>query len=452
MSIIKTFFVPHPPLIIPAIGKGEEKKIQKTINSYEEIGKQIGDYKPDIIIISSPHSTVYSDYFHISPGEEVTGNLAKFGLANFTVRVKYEKDLIEKINQEAKKNNINAGTFGEKDKSLDHGTLIPLYFINKYYKNYKLIRISPSFLSLDAHYSLGKMINSILPSDKKVIWVASGDLSHKLKADGPYGLAKEGIEFDSIITEIIKTGNFMDLLNLKPKFYHLAGECGLGSLTMMAGTLDGYNVETKLLSYEAPFGVGYAVATFEKKDLNTEKEYIKTFSKNFTGEDSYVKLAKLSLEYYINNHSMLKKPKDLEVELLNNKAGVFVTIHKLGKLRGCIGTIFPTTDSIADEIIQNAISSGTRDYRFTPVTKAELSTLEYSVDVLKEPEPIDSKDELDIYKYGVIVRSGYKSGLLLPNIDGINSVEEQIFIAKRKAGIKDFEKFTMERFEVIRHY
>ena len=123
-----------------------------------------------------------------------------------------------------------------------------------------------------------------------------------------------------------------------------------------------------------------------------------------------------------------------------------------GKLRGCIGTINPTTASIADEIIQNAVSSGTRDYRFSPITKDELPRLEYSVDVLRPAEPISSKEELDIHKYGVIVRSGYRSGLLLPNIDGINSVDEQISIAKRKAGIKEHEKFTLERFEVVRHF
>lgn len=460
MAIIKTFFVPHPPLIIPEIGHGEEKKIQRTIDAYHSIAAEIGEYKPDTIIISSPHSTVYSDYFHISPGVEAYGDFSGFRFSDFIFRVNYDKDLVDKISKFSKKHKVNAGTFGERERTLDHATLIPLYFINQYYQDYKIIRISPSNLPLIDHYNLGKMINSLIPENKKVVWVASGDLSHKLKANGPYGIAEEGIEFDKIITKLIQLGDFKEILKLKPKFYRKAAECGLGSLTMMAGALDGYNIISNLLSYEAPFGVGYAVARFERKDFNKSREFSKEYSilekiykeKAREEEDAYVRLARMSLEYYINNSKLITRPKKLDDDLINNKAGVFVTLHMDGNLRGCIGTINPTTASIADEIIQNAVSSGTKDYRFSTVTKEELPRLEYSVDVLFKPEPIESKHQLDINKYGVIVRSGYKSGLLLPHIDGINSVDEQIDIARRKARIRDDEPYTLERFEVVRHF
>ena len=147
----------------------------------------------------------------------------------------------------------------------------------------------------------------------------------------------------------------------------------------------------------------------------------------------------------------MKKPRNLIDNLINKKAGVFVSIHKFDMLRGCIGTISASTDCIADEIIQMAISAGTRDPRFSTVKKRELQYLQYKVDVLSPFEPIESMSELDVKRYGVMIYHNRKSGLLLPNLDGIETVEEQIRIVKQKAGIGEDEPFKMERFEVIRH-
>ena len=143
---------------------------------------------------------------------------------------------------------------------------------------------------------------------------------------------------------------------------------------------------------------------------------------------------------------------DMDDEMFTRRAGTFVSIHKDGALRGCIGTILPTTSCIADEIMQNAISAGTNDPRFPMIKEDELPYLEMSVDVLDEPEPIDSPDQLDVKRYGVIVTHGRKRGLLLPNLDGVDSIEQQIDIARQKAGIYEDEDYSLERFEVIRHY
>ncbi|HPL52554.1 MAG TPA: AmmeMemoRadiSam system protein A, partial [Bacillota bacterium] len=168
--------------------------------------------------------------------------------------------------------------------------------------------------------------------------------------------------------------------------------------------------------------------------------------------DPYVKLAIETLETYVRTGNKIEIPEDLPEEMLTDRAGVFVSLKKYGELRGCIGTIAPTTINIAAEIIQNAISAGIRDPRFSPVRKEELSDLVYSVDVLGEPEPIESKKELNVKKYGVIVRSGYRTGLLLPNLEGVDTVDYQVSIALQKAGIRSNEPYEMERFEVIRHY
>jgi AmmeMemoRadiSam system protein A len=169
-------------------------------------------------------------------------------------------------------------------------------------------------------------------------------------------------------------------------------------------------------------------------------------------EDSYVKLARQSLEYYVSTGETMKIPKDLSKELLNERAGVFVTIKKDNLLRGCIGTIDPEESSIAGEIIRNAVSAGTKDPRFNPVRKDELKDIVYSVDVLGKAEIIKSIDELDIKEYGVIVSKGFKMGLLLPDIEGVDTPEDQVNIAMQKAGIKDIKGCTLERFQVVRHF
>ena len=460
MPLLGAFIVPHPPIILPEIGKGEEKKIKATIESYHEVAKQIAALKPDTIILTTPHSIMYSDYFHISPGESAKGNFGRFGAGKVSFQVEYDEEFVENLEACAEKNGIEAGTLGEKDPSLDHGTMVPLYFINQYLNSYQLVRIGLSGLSILDHYQLGRCITDTAQKlDRRIVFVASGDLSHKLKEDGPYGIAKEGAQFDKEVTEAINKADFLKFMEFSPDFCEAAAECGLRSFIIMAGALSGMSVNPKLLSYEGPFGVGYAVGSFEITGLDENRHFDTVYEhkqreitlEKRKNEDAYIKLARLSLETYITTGKYAKSPEDLPEEMRKQKAGVFVSLKKFGQLRGCIGTIAPVTDNIAKEIIRNAVSAGVEDPRFPPVKEEELFDIVYSVDVLMEPEPIETIDELDVKRYGVIVSSGRKRGLLLPNLEGVDSVQQQVLIARKKAGIYDNEHFTMERFEVVRH-
>jgi AmmeMemoRadiSam system protein A len=160
------------------------------------------------------------------------------------------------------------------------------------------------------------------------------------------------------------------------------------------------------------------------------------------------KLAKKAVESYIRDGKS-PTPRRLTPEM-RQRAGVFVSLHKHGQLRGCIGTFEPAKDNVAKEIIANAISSSTGDPRFPPVTASELDDLEYSVDILTRPEPVTDIGQLDHKKYGVIVESGWRRGLLLPDLEGVDSVEEQIAICRLKAGIPAGEPVKLYRFEVKR--
>ena len=191
------------------------------------------------------------------------------------------------------------------------------------------------------------------------------------------------------------------------------------------------------------------------KDQYEEQEREKV-RKRRDKEDAYVRMARKTIEEYVFTGSITGVLEDysekLPEEMTAKRAGVFVSIKKEGRLRGCIGTIQAVQVSIAEEIVKNAVSAATEDPRFPPIEPEELDKLTITVDVLGDTEKIDSADKLDVKRYGVVVTRGHRRGLLLPNLDGVDTVEEQIAIAKRKAGIGMDETAGLERFEVIRHY
>ncbi len=164
-----------------------------------------------------------------------------------------------------------------------------------------------------------------------------------------------------------------------------------------------------------------------------------------------VELARRTIETYVREGKMIMPPAEPSPEL-KQRAGAFVSLHAHGELRGCIGTIEPTQPNLALEIIHNAISAAIRDPRFMPVTADELADLEISVDVLSAPEPISSLAQLDPKKYGVIVENEYRRGLLLPDLEGVDTVECQVDIARRKAGIRPHEPVQLYRFTVTRYH
>ncbi|MCL1941402.1 MAG: AmmeMemoRadiSam system protein A, partial [Synergistaceae bacterium] len=461
MPITGAFIMPHPPIILPQVGGGEERKIQSTADSCVKIAERIAAIKPETIVLTSPHSIMYADYFHISPGTRAKGNLRRFGVdeGKFQIDLEYDCDFVSKLQAEAMKNGIPAGTQGERDAALDHGTVVPLAFILEQYSDFKLVRIGLSGLPYADHYELGKCIaNAADASGKNVVFIASGDLSHKASHQSHYGFVPEGPLFDKQVTDAMSSGDFLKFLTFGEDLAEKAAECGLRSFIIMAGALDGKDVKSELHSYEATFGVGYGAASFIPRGENESRKFLGAYKKLEnsrledikTQEDEYVKLARYSVENYVKTGKIAQEPRNLPDDMTGRRAGVFVSLKKHGNLRGCIGTISPVTKSIAEEILRNAVSAAAEDPRFDPVRASELPELVYSVDVLSPSEPVSSTDFLDSARYGVIVTSGHKRGLLLPNLEGVDTPEQQIEIACRKAGIRDDETFKIERFEVVR--
>ncbi len=483
MPIIEAYMVPHPPIAVAEIGGGEEKKIQATLAAFDRVAERIADIRPDTIIVTSPHATMYADYFHISPGERAHGSFASFHAPQVSFDVEYDTDLVRRICDKADMAGIPAGCEGERDARLDHGTMVPLYFINKRYTDYKLVRIGLSGFSLDVHKSVGRAIDAAArETDKRIVVIASGDLAHCQKEDGPYGYRPEGPMYDDKLMDVMKRCALSELTGFDEDLLDRSQECGHRSFVIMSGILYSHDVASEVLSHEATFGVGYGIAILKINDNTDTKSKSAPVSKSqnqtvsessddpaakpdykiedairksqaYKGEtpmDAYVKLARDTINNFVRGEK-LPDLTGLPDEMMTRRAGAFVSVHEFGMLRGCIGTISATCDNLAEEIRENAVSAVSRDPRFRPVKEEELDDLEINVDVLGDAEHISSPAELDVKKYGVIVTNGLRRGLLLPDLDGVDTVEQQIDIARQKAGIRPSEPVELQRFEVVRH-
>ncbi|MBR5109746.1 MAG: AmmeMemoRadiSam system protein A [Clostridia bacterium] len=460
MPVIAAYMVPHPPMIVPEVGRGSEEQVKATTAAYKKVAEDIANLKPETIIISSPHATMYADYFHISPGRGAAGSFAQFHAGQVRFREEYDEELVKAIERLAKENGFPAGTQGQREPALDHGTMVPLYFVRQFYSDFKLIRVGLSGLPLEDHYRLGQLIRqAVEETGRRAVYIASGDLSHKLQAYGPYGFSPEGPQYDERVMDVCGRAAFGELFDFSESFCEHAAECGHRSFLMMAGALDGVAVEAERLSHEDVTGVGYGICTFHPMGTDGSRRFLairqkreeQRLSEQHQNCDPWVRLAWQSVESFVLHRRVMAVPDGLPDALFHRRAGAFVSIHKQGRLRGCIGTISPTRDSLAEEIIRNAVSAAVHDPRFDPIRADELPWLEINVDVLGEPEEIQSESELDVKRYGVIVSKGSRRGLLLPDLEGVDTVEQQVAIAKQKAGIGAKEKVSLQRFEVVRH-
>ena len=454
--------VPHPPLIVPAIGRGGEGKIAETSEAYERVASDIARIGPDTIVITSPHSVMYSDYFHISPGSGASGDFGRFGAPEVSFDERYDTEFVNRLAELLDDDGFPGGTLGERDRDLDHGTMVPLFFIRQQYKGARIIRVGLSGLSLADHYKLGTYIKRVSDElGRNTVIVASGDLSHKLKEHGPYGFDPAGPVYDEKIMEAAARADFGEMLEFDEDFLDKAAECGHRSFVIMAGAFDGVEVKSHVLSHQDVTGVGYGICIFEPVREDQERCFLKRMEDKVMagGSSAYVRLARATIDKFVRTNMRLRFPDELPEglfdelppEATSDRAGAFVSVHKSGMLRGCIGTIGPVERCIAEEIISNAISAVSRDPRFDRVREDELGLLEINVDILGKPEDIAGPDQLDVKRYGVIVSCGSRRGLLLPDLEGVDTVEDQISIAMRKGGITPSDDYRLQRFEVVRY-
>lgn len=456
---------PHPAIIIPEVGKGELAKVYQTVDAMTQLSTDIKKLAPELIIFITPHGAVFQDAITIPGGKKISGTLKQFG-SDILIKRNIDEEFRDKLVDAARSikamvaeiDHIDAENYG-LTLELDHGILVPLYYFAQEGINTPILPINMGLLPYPELYEFGTCLQKVIQDgDKKVVVIVSGDLSHRLTPDAPAGFDPMGKVFDEIVVQSINDRDILRLFNIEPEIINKAGECGLRPLIMGLGTLDGLEIQSKIYSYEGPFGVGYLVAAMTpgKPDarrvlLAKIKNYLANRINKIRQKESWpVKWARENLESYLKTKSLLAIPDNIPTQFKDAK-GVFVSIKKDGQLRGCIGTTEPTKASIAEEIQSNVLKAALEDPRFEPIEGDELEYLTYSVDVLDTPEKIKTIEELDPEVFGVIVKNGFRQGLLLPMLEGINNPQEQVAIAKKKAGIELHEEVELERFRVKRY-
>lgn len=261
--LTNAFITPHPPIIVPGVGQKKDlEKVKNTIAALKALNTKIVQSEPETIVLVSPHAPLFPKHFSISSANIFSGNFRQFGEFESYFEFGNDSEVAETIHENAQAANLPVKLIPNAD--LDHGALVPLYYLAKNRPKTKLVLISFSYQDLDAHFKFGQIINAVIQSSPKhIAFVASGDLSHRLTPDAPAGFHQDGKKFDKILINFLQKEHAKEILKLDKQFVENAGECGLRSIAILLGTLSGIKYEPEILSYEGPFGVGYLVANFK---------------------------------------------------------------------------------------------------------------------------------------------------------------------------------------------
>lgn len=480
MSIVAGYLCPHAPVFIENVGGDQSKRVEGTIEAYRQVAIAIKQLQPDLIVIISPHGPIFTDAIAVYNMPNYVGNMKSFG--EFTLNYQYSKDqdFIEALVKASNAVNgyyypLSEDQFNKFQHTplLDHGVTVPLHFILGETSQIKIVAMSYGSLSYVELLKNGEILKDVAKASmKKVVIIASGDMSHALSNKGPYKFHESGPWFDQIMCENITKQKPYAIFSESEDKLSNAAECGLRSYAIMMGAFNKTNLTSNLIHYEGPFGVGYLLASFTATDISLEDsiaqiedEANKKNAQRRANAHLFVQIATETIQTFVNERRVPKityqdstiqindKKFDGESnrEILNARHGVFVSIKKQGTLRGCIGTIMPTQKNTLDEIVKNAISACSKDYRFDPISSDELDALLISVDVLSELSRVEDVNALTPATQGVVVTCKDKMGVLLPNLEGINTVAEQLKIASNKGGftvddIEEIQSFTVERF------
>jgi len=453
-AIVFSGIAPHPPIMVPEVGGAASTEVRGSITAMAELTRRIIRSGAETVVLISPHAPLDPRAFVAYHSPTLYGDFANFRAANARVEFHLDEEMLEAITKSAAKQNYEVMKLA--DHSLDHGCAVPLYFLDRNGWSGRIVVLGYSFLSNEDHLKFGGCIRSAVDRlGRPVAFVASGDLSHRLKPEAPAGYNPAAHRFDEEVVDAVQENSPDRIIDIDQELRHTAGECGYRSMLVALGVTAGLPRACEVLSYEAPFGVGYLVAQLTRALVGAKHERFDHHS--IAAEDDFElstdlpTLARLTIETFVCTGEKIAVP-EKAAALLSAPAACFVSIKThAGDLRGCIGTIEPRKQNLGEEVIANAINAASRDPRFDPVSASELPDLRYSVDILSATEPATFAD-LNPKVYGVIVEdeSGTRRGLLLPDIAGVDTVAQQVEIAARKAGIPTGSPLKLSRFRVDR--
>jgi aromatic ring-opening dioxygenase LigB subunit len=273
-NLVSCALMPHPPIMIPDVGKHELHTIKDTVAAAEHVSQVIKELNPQTVVLITPHGPVFEDAACISIHPRLKGNFAAFGAPETGMGFETDGLLVRHILRKAERLGVHVVELTEHlaktyrlSLQLDHGALVPLYYLHRAGFKGQLVHISMGMLPYEEMYTLGKAVQAAIETvDKRVAVIASGDLSHRLIPGAPAGYNPRGAEFDQLVIQALKTVDVKSLLAMDKNLIEAAGECGLRPICFLMGVLGGYEVDAQVLSYEGPYGVGYAIALFTMKE------------------------------------------------------------------------------------------------------------------------------------------------------------------------------------------
>lgn len=464
-AIVFSGIAPHPPIMVPEVGGEAIADVRGSISAMKELTRRVIECGAETVVLISPHAPLDAKAFVAYQTPLLYGDFADFRAPAAMVEFPLDEELLQAIKSAAADENY--GVIAIKHQNLDHGSAVPLYFLQRNGWNGRVVGLGYSFLSNEDHLKFGACIRRAIDRvGRSVAFIASGDLSHRLKPGAPAGYTSTAYLFDAQVVDALSDNAAGRIIDIDQDLRRNAGECGYRSMLVVLGATRELPGAAEVLHYEAPFGVGYLVAQLTNSAV-TINSPISTDSRPIGKNEAALTTAESASEQSLAQalpslarravETFVLTGKQLSVEpafgLLSVRAACFVSIKTLtGNLRGCIGTIEPAKETLAEEVILNAVNAATRDPRFKPVSPAELPDLRYSIDILGAAEPA-TMEELDPATYGVIVEdeaSGLR-GLLLPDIEGVDTVKRQVEIAMRKAGIPQGSPLKLSRFRVHRY-
>ncbi len=262
--------VPHPPILVPGIGKGEQLKIEKTTKAMEKLSEELALAEPDTIVFITPHTLLYPDLFNVCGMPDLLGNFTDFGYPDFQWEGSNDLELANEICDKSEDEGVPALLYnnGDQKYQLDHGVLVPLYFFQqKLDFPSKILPIGYTNGTRSEHFVFGQILREICEKRRdRIAIIASGDLSHRLKLPSENDSQSIGAEFDEKFLELMKVGDEYSIVNMDLEFVETAGECGYRSALILLGAFSGTDYQPEIYSYEGPFGVGYGVINLNIKN------------------------------------------------------------------------------------------------------------------------------------------------------------------------------------------
>src|SRR5229473_3912149 len=353
-SVVFAGIAPHPPIMVPEVGREAIVDVRSSIDAMATLTERVIASGAETVILISPHAPLEPDAFVAYDGPQLYADFANFRAPTATVHAELDDALLNEITRIAADQDLK--TIRIRGFDLDHGTAVPLYFLQRYGWNGRVVALGYSFLSNEDHLRFGNCIRAAIDKvGRRVAFIASGDLSHRLKPGAPAGYNLEAHLFDEEVVEAIRSNSTRRIVTIDQELRRTAGECGYRSMLVAIGVAQELESRCEVISYEAPFGVGYMVAQLLMSEPPASAGASKTQAdRSDVSGAELPALARQTIEAFVREKKVISAPEKLS-ELLNQRAACFVSIKTLdGDLRGCIGTIEPEKNTLAEELIANA--------------------------------------------------------------------------------------------------